>query len=240
VASDHGEVFEPGAGHVREVRRETLPWVAAVPLFVKAPGHGRAGVSDRPVELVDVLPTVADVVGAKSPWRTDGSSVFDERRRRERKVIYGFGNRHRLHFSSAGREKFELLAEKNAVFKDGPFRAAPNGYRELIDRPVRSLRRGATTPVRADLENPSLWRDVDPRGPTIPACVSGRLVAAPEGGADLAVAVNGRVRAVTATYDEGRFAAMIPPDGFRRGANEVTLWTVDRGRQHSIREIPTG
>ncbi len=46
------------------------------PLFIKAPGQTEGVVSDAPIEAVDVLPTLADMMGIEVPWSMDGSSAL--------------------------------------------------------------------------------------------------------------------------------------------------------------------
>src|SRR5690606_24984891 len=46
--------------------------IAYVPLLVKAPGQTTGSVDDRNVQGVDLLPTLADLVGVEIPWEVDG------------------------------------------------------------------------------------------------------------------------------------------------------------------------
>ncbi|MDQ3147990.1 MAG: sulfatase-like hydrolase/transferase, partial [Actinomycetota bacterium] len=71
VTSDHGIAFQPGQP-LKGNKREDLPPAIApemawVPLFVKTPGQGAGETDDRNALLVDVLPTVADVLGVDLP-----------------------------------------------------------------------------------------------------------------------------------------------------------------------------
>jgi hypothetical protein len=53
-----------------------------------------------------------------------------------------------------------------------------------------------------------------------------------DGHLDLAIAVNGRIAAVTRSFGRRgrlRFAAIVPDDAFRVGANEVEVFAVARG-----------
>jgi hypothetical protein len=47
-------------------------------LFIKAPNQSAGVVSDAPIEGVDILPTLADMLDIEVPWPVDGSSVLDE------------------------------------------------------------------------------------------------------------------------------------------------------------------
>jgi arylsulfatase A-like enzyme len=78
VTSDHGEEFEEhgGTSHGRNCYEET----AHVPLVVRIPGVAAKTVSRR-VSLVDIVPTILELVGAPTdPGQFDGQSLlFAER-----------------------------------------------------------------------------------------------------------------------------------------------------------------
>jgi hypothetical protein len=85
-----------------------------------------------------------------------------------------------------------------------------------------------------------LYRAVDLGSALSPGHVTGRVVGM-RPGVDLAVAVNGRVAAVTRTFDvEGsvRFAAFAPDSAFRNGANDVEVFVVRR--DGSLAMLPGG
>ena len=78
ITADHGVSFVPGQpfrGICREIYAETL----SIPLFVKLPGQREGRTSDRNVEAVDILPTIADVLKIRLPWTTRGNSALDDR-----------------------------------------------------------------------------------------------------------------------------------------------------------------
>jgi arylsulfatase A-like enzyme/cytochrome c-type biogenesis protein CcmH/NrfG len=75
LVSDHGEgLGDHGEStHGILLYRESLQ----VPLLLKLPGGRRAGATvDTPVQLVDVLPTLAGLAGAPPPERADGISLL--------------------------------------------------------------------------------------------------------------------------------------------------------------------
>lgn len=76
VLSDHGE----GLGEHGEDEHGILlyRWSLHVPLLLKLPGANRAGTTvERPVALVDVLPTFATLIGFKPPDGLPGQSLLD-------------------------------------------------------------------------------------------------------------------------------------------------------------------
>ena len=74
VTADHGVSFRPG--HSRRLPdAETLPEILSVPLFIKYPGQTTGTISDRNVESVDVMPTIANVLGIELAAPVDGIPV---------------------------------------------------------------------------------------------------------------------------------------------------------------------
>ncbi|MFT5461136.1 MAG: arylsulfatase A-like enzyme [Planctomycetota bacterium] len=73
ITSDHGEEFKEHGqiGHERSLHRELLE----VPLIIYAPGL-EPGVVDSPVSLVDVMPTVLELLGEAIPEGLDGRSLL--------------------------------------------------------------------------------------------------------------------------------------------------------------------
>lgn len=74
VTADHGISFEEGAPR-RLSSEASVSEVAWVPLFVKLPGQTEGSVIDGNALTLDVVPTIADVVGVDIPWDTDGISL---------------------------------------------------------------------------------------------------------------------------------------------------------------------
>jgi len=71
VAGDHGEAFtadHPKRG-LADAQYEQVAWT---PLIVKAPGQSEGVVDDANVWNVDLVPTVADLLGIDLPWDVDG------------------------------------------------------------------------------------------------------------------------------------------------------------------------
>ena len=72
VTADHGSAFLPGAFN-RTMNEENQAHIAWVPLFIKAPGQQRGVVDDDPVELVAVVPMLAELTRRVVPWDVDGA-----------------------------------------------------------------------------------------------------------------------------------------------------------------------
>lgn len=74
VTSDHGITFSPERAP-REPQLDTYLDILYVPLLIKYPGQKAGQASDANAELVDVLPTIADVLGIRAAGNLDGESL---------------------------------------------------------------------------------------------------------------------------------------------------------------------
>ena len=90
VVGDHGVSFEPRSS-AREVDASTVDAIGYAPLIVKAPGQRDGQVDDSNVQIVDVLPTMADLLGLDVPWDVDGVAAGSSASLRGTKVIYDLG-----------------------------------------------------------------------------------------------------------------------------------------------------
>jgi hypothetical protein len=243
VVADHGIALEVGVKERRQVTETNFEQVAAVPFFVKAPGQTEGRVDDSVVRNVDVVPTVADLLDTKVWWRHDGRSVFGsaarsrtrvEMPRRDFSRVVSYSReefeRRRQGLRLWRAEKFGTGAQSELLFGDpwaSAYRVGPN--QELLGRRVPRL---ATGEVRAELANAALAAHVDPAEEILPTRVTGRLAGGAAGAMrDLAVAVNGRIRAVGRSFHlRGRraefFSLMVPESSLRRGVNAIELLEV--------------
>ncbi|MFF5140505.1 sulfatase-like hydrolase/transferase [Streptomyces sp. NPDC013157] len=83
VTSDNGPHEEAGTdpdlfdgnGPLRGYKRNLYEGGIRVPFIAWSPRHVKAGTTDRPTPLTDLLPTLADLAGAPAPADVDGLSV---------------------------------------------------------------------------------------------------------------------------------------------------------------------
>lgn len=99
VTSDHGVSYRaeaPGRNLVEEGGRVTNgDLLLSVPLLIKLPGQRQGQVSDADVQLIDLVPTLSDVLGLETPWPAAGRSVFGQRQPSRTKIaLDGGGHRH--------------------------------------------------------------------------------------------------------------------------------------------------
>ncbi len=212
VAADHGASFVTGKPR-RPATRDNVGAIAPVPLFVKLPGQRRGRVDDRAVRTVG---RAADDRGGRG--RAD--PVADRRAAR-----LGASRRSRARGSTCRTRASRRCPSRSATCsasapsarrsRRGCCATGCTGWgRGRICWGAGSRRRrvrGASTST--------------PRSPVLPSFIAGD--AGPlRPGAELAVAVNGRVEATTRVYrDDGRsrYAALVPPSSLREGANDVAV-----------------
>ncbi len=243
VVADHGIAFEVGVKERRQVSETNFEQVAAVPFFVKAPGQTEGRVDDHIVRNLDVVPTVADLLHTRVWWHHDGRSVFSPAERARSTVsmtrrdfsrVISFGRdefeRRRQELRLWRARKYGTGAESELLFGDpwaSAYRVGP--HPELIGRPVTQAVAGT---ARAQIANLGLTAHVDPSAQILPTRVTGRLPGTPPGTMrDLAVAVNGRIRAVGRSFHlHGRhtefFSLLVPETALRPGRNDVQLFEV--------------
>ncbi len=237
VTADHGAAFWPGAPR-RGITEKTLADVLAVPLLVKAPFQERGEVDDRNVETIDILPTIAEVLESELPWTVDGRSVLDpsEPPRPRKTVVVKTSAKLENHVYGERIEGVEATLERKlSLFGSGEdphslFRIGRFGG--LVGRATSELKLDRPAQLRVEIRDAHRLRWVDPESRFSPAHIMGTIDpgSQPDRDLDLAIAVNGIVRAATRTYENRRgqreFTAMAAEESFRPGPNQVEVFAV--------------
>ncbi len=245
VVADHGISFRRGHDR-RLVRAANVEDIAPVPFFVKAPGQRRGRIRDKPLRTIDLLPTVADILGVRIPWRVDGRSARAPTvpaQRRRRIVAKKFRHIYLVDTPGYERERRRALTRKLRLFGDDTYAFGPRP--DLLGRTVAELSPLPLRPERALVAGPERYRHVDPATGFVPAHLVGRIVPGTRGGGRvLAVAVNGRVAATGRTFtlegsDDEQFSLLIPEQALRRGANRLDFLLAE-GRSRRSRARPSG
>ena len=127
VVADHGVSFRAG-GIRRRLSPGNLQDMMHVPLLVKLPHQGQGVVSDRNVQTIDILPTIAEVLDVVLPWRVDGKSLFDTSTPdRTELIVFADESRKLLTVAPVITEMYETLDRKLALF--GPSESVDGVYR---------------------------------------------------------------------------------------------------------------
>jgi Sulfatase len=241
VVGDHGVSFRPH-GERRRIHRGNMAEIAFVPLLVKAPGQTAGRVVDDHVTTLDVLPTMADLLGVDVPWETDGRSVVAPPARAETEVVVDTSSGERVtgDLAELVARRGQVLARQVSLFGDrddvpGLYAAGPRP--DLLGARVDALAVSASPGVEFESFGETRY---DPESALAPVRVSGRLGGVP-GGRDLAIAVNGRIAATTVSFEfqgDTLVSALVPEESLRPGENDVRLYVVDGdGGEDVLREV---
>jgi hypothetical protein len=237
VVADHGITIAPGVENQRLITPDTVGTIAAVPMFVKYPadtaGAEPGTIDDVRAETVDLIPTIADVIGAHLPWNVDGLSLLDPERALRRESVM-VGREGPVHFGVDGTEKLDAAANKEGWFPGGdPWALTPDGWQGWRGLSMSEMTTTDVPEISVAVRQQELL-DALPADPdVVPSFLSGslRLDRSARGDEILVVSVDDEIVAVTRVFEpEGRsarFEVMIPPELLHPGKNEVRVWLAD-------------
>lgn len=232
VVADHGVHLEP-RGERRTVTGENVADIAAIPLLVKYPGQRRGRVDTRDAKTIDILPTVADVIGVRMPWQIDGRSLRTAPVRRHISVTTQGAKAVRSDPDAVRFGVLEAARRNAALFGVGGssmYRLGP--YRQLVGRSLSEFEEFTLENAEVQIEEEGAYGNVRLDSPIVPARIVGQIKRPSlEHGTPLAVAVNGRIAAMTRAFiahGQTRFAALVSEQQFRSGRNIVSIYRVER------------
>jgi hypothetical protein len=231
VLADHGASHVPGHSH-RLLGNPPDPIVSGaivhVPLFVKLPGQQRGRTIDKPVRTIDVVPTIADVLGFQIPWKVDGGSLLGPDANPER-----FANRY-MSYRHFG-ERLSPQAVRSSFLAELAVRNKLLGHGNIFTYGVPQSRLKQQLAGARELDyklDPNLTTTWDPGAPFnayvgyVPSYLYGTIVNPPRGLPQRLIAtLNGRPVAGAWSLDGGtKFTTLIPPSAFHHGENQLQLY----------------
>jgi hypothetical protein len=230
VTADHGASFISG-GNRRRVDPTNVADIGSVPLFVKYPQQASGVRDSRSARTIDILPTIADVVGAHLPWPVDGTSLRQATPDR-RYVIVGRneGTPVRASLARVRQLRANTVRWRAARFGEGDDSLYRIGRAQnLLGLKIEPEAMDRST-ISVRLENPHWMLNVHKASPYIPSRISGWLHKGTlPSGTEIAVAVNGRIAALTQAFQHRgrqRFRALVSPTALREGLNRVDVFAV--------------
>jgi Sulfatase len=237
VVADHGVTFEPGV-QARRLNADSLDGIdglAYTPLLIKAPGQAKGTIDDSSMMSVDVLPTVADMIGLELPFQVQGEAAGsdDLEARGDERVYFdlegAMGGNARLrsvrtfdgeeHFPSATDRWIGPMAD-GAGSLDGLY--ARLDLPEVLGRPLDDL--DPEPGGRAEIAGLNELREPAPDGPPVGLIVGHVTTAAPPDGIVL-LAANGTVVGASPLFRyakaDNSFAILLPPGVVEPEGNDI-------------------
>ncbi len=238
VTADHGVAFLPGVPS-RGASPYNYPEIMWTPLLVKRPGQTAGVLDDRAARSTDILPTIADELAVKLPWKSDGESLFGPPRpdgvRRlsdwALNVVRPKDGKNYIEFD--GPSGFARLLQTSASRATGDpalrlYRVGP--YGGLVGQPAATYATSSGPAVGATLEDAAKYDHVRLHAAMIPWAYANGTVDVPAK-QWVAVVVNGKVAGVSQTLPsdsagKSEYAAIVPPSLARAGKNTVEIYVV--------------
>lgn len=243
--ADHGVSLEPGTNR-RLPTGETLPAIMSVPLLVKAPAGDGAGFDpasapldpgssdNRVAETVDLMPTIADLLGVDVPWPVDGQSLFGPQRTTVERSIYARGNS-----ETTDERRLDVQPAVDRI-RDTFGRG---DHLELYGLGSgRSLVGRRASRAAIDGSTDACWA-ATPVAEGSVGLVQGSIRTEEPGDLSYAVVIDGRVAGTSVTYDDGegdphRVLALVDPALWRSGGDTQLWQVVERGRGPGLVRLP--
>lgn len=237
VTADHGVSFQ--AGHSRRLLDAVnLPDILSVPLFIKLPHQMEGRVDDRNVESVDILPTVAEVLGIQLPEPVDGIPISSEKRR-PRKTFY-FRDKMTVIEPNVP-QRVSAVQRQSALFGNVELEQLPQQAAHHPDwhgRSVDSFKIDQRTVpfVPSNPLDPSLTQEDLANAILVRTFVTGTLRSSdlPETPAELVVAVDGVIRDTGRSFwlaaREQGFEFLLPRSAVSTSPGRIQLYLVDRSK----------
>ena len=246
VTADHGVSFRSGDNR-RKFTQTNYQDILPVPLFIKAPYQQEGGMNDRNVESIDILPTMADILGMDIPWPIDGQSALDPSvAERQQKAVYAaYTSKKLLTFPATSLDARVALERKLTLLGSGAvseklFQIGP--YSGLVGRRIADVAVVGDAEVKLGLYQPELFAHVKPNAAFVPAHIAGYVRSGwdAEAPLNLAVAINGTIRATTRPYTfplAGKmkvWSAVVEESSFHAGQNEVEVFVINSSRGQPV------
>ena len=226
VTADHGVSFQAGQA-IRGIDKENDWEVMWVPLFMRGPGFEPGAVSDADATVLDIVPTLADVLEVRLPWQTDGVSLIRSTIPEQPQRYLRANKFSRLEPDETGYIVVDAAPAYRRVLDtprkgggDDDLRLWRTGtYADLVGKPIDALSLTATAEDPAVITSLSSPIVFDPNSLDAP------LPRRRGEGTDVAIALNGTIVAVRPfSSTNARFGVVLPDSRMRDGENDLRLF----------------
>lgn len=249
VAADHGASWDKVGTERRKLGPSNYHNVMKVPLFIKLPGQSKPQYHHQPMLILDIVPTLADILNMPLPGKMDGHSVFspDYPSFNTVKIIDNLGqNWYNFPLVTAAQQR-AAIQKQIAWFGSGSldklYTTSPF-FNALLGKPLTG--QYAMSPQwHYQLNAPNDYLTVDLGEKYIPAQMTGWIeTSSPENfPKNIAIALNGHIWATYPYFkqDGNRlyFEAMLPEKAFVQGNNEIRIFAITGSNQQPrLSEIP--
>jgi hypothetical protein len=252
VTADHGIAFDSGKA-ARTIEGDDADQIVWTPLFIKTPGQSTGRIDDRPAQSVDVVPTIAQLIGVKIPWHVDGRSLLLPPRKEFVRHFYQWKVAHLEppHLVTAKGNGYlgfdpriyfpKVLKARAAPAVGDPslrvYRIGP--YASLIGQDAAQyVDASAPGPTGFTVQSSKVFANVDTHASRVPWTWVEGYVFDDSKSQTMAVTVNGKVagfaeaRPVAVGSHTGYYWAVLAPQFFHDGANDVRGYAVSGPTSH--------
>lgn len=233
VVADHGASFRP-AQNRRAPTETNLVDVLQVPLFIKLPDQKEGAVSSTLAQTVDVLPTIADVLGMRVPWPVEGRSLLHKYDVDRSEIRYLAPDKSILYRNLEDLNPQEALQHRTRLV-DTYFSQISTVWNHTPALPVARSQDPNGASCMAWIEAPEAFSAVSLDSTKLPALLRGQVecVRVPRGSHDVVVALNGsyagKKRIDFTDQAAQKFSMLLDEALFKAGSNELTIHVETEG-----------
>jgi Sulfatase len=245
LTADHGASFASGQP-TRAATDANYAQIMWPPLFIKYPDQTSGTIDDRPAQSVDILPTIADVVGAKIGYSIDGRSLLGAPRTEgSRPLIQWYPKFLAGAAESVGDTPLEfdgksgfaqVLSARAATPSGDPalrvYRDAGGDYGALLGQTIGPRERDEPGPLSVYVSGRPELQKVDPAAHVASWAYHVGYVYNTHVSMPMAIGIDGKIVAVarTASLAKGKatfvFTFVLPPQLVRPGRNDLTVYAI--------------
>jgi hypothetical protein len=235
VTADHGVAFDTHEP-IRALSKGNFVDIAWAPMFVKAPDQTKGRIDDRNAESIDLLPTIADILNVRIPWRVDGRSLLGPPRpNNEKKIVHYTEDvlkpNQGSYYVYDGTAGFRTLLSRGAAVPGAgsdPLRIFRAGkWGRLVGRPVSDLDVGSGVTISglASLRSQTVAPNFDP-----PPHFGIETQVDAKGGTTIGVAIDGRFATWSSVHPDvnnPNIWWVLPPSLMPVGHHELAFYEID-------------